>query len=155
MSVKSRLVSSVGSVAAVIVALGLAGCSEELDPELMPVTRVKGSVTEDRRPLSHGWIEFMPVGGTVGNLRSAVIRSDGSFDADGVAVGQNLIRVVNAGISPGFGIFATYLSPIRRLIPGSPLEPMRIELVDEAIRFRDTQTRRARVVESSPAGESP
>jgi hypothetical protein len=154
MSVKSRLVSLVGSVAAVIVALGLAGCSEELNPEPMPVTRVKGSVAEDRRPLSHGWIEFMPVDGTIGNLRSAVIRSDGSFEADGVAVGQNLIRVANAGVSPGFGRFATYQSPIRRLIPASPLEPLRIELVDEAIRFRINQTPHARV-ESLPAGESP
>jgi hypothetical protein len=149
MSVKSRLVSAVGSVTMVWVALGILGCSEELGPELMPVTRVNGSVTEGGRPLSHGWVEFFPVDGTVGNLRSARIRTDGSFEADGVAVGQNLIRLVNAGIRPNFGIFSTFQSPIRRRIPAQPGEPVRIDLVDEAIRFQSTFSPQA---SSGPSG---
>jgi len=119
----------------------------------MPVTRVKGSVTEGGRPLSHGWIEFFPLDGTVGNLRSARIRTDGSFEADGVAVGQNLIRLVNTGIRTDFAIFSTFQSPIRRLIPAQPGEPVRIELVDEAIRFQSSRLRQASS-ESSGAGES-
>jgi len=153
MSVKSRLVSAVGSVTIVWMALGIPGCSQELGPEPMPVTRVKGSVTEGGRPLSHGWIEFFPLDGTVGNLRSARIRTDGSFEADGVAVGQNLIRLVNTGIRTDFAIFSTFQSPIRRLIPAQPGEPVRIELVDEAIRFQSSRLRQASS-ESSGAGES-
>jgi hypothetical protein len=143
MSVKSRLVFVVGSVTIVCVPLGISGCSEELGPEPMPVTRVNGSVTEAGRPLSHGWIEFFPLDGTVGNLRSARIRTDGSFEADGVAVGQNLIRLVDAGIRKDFAIFSKFQSPIRRLIPAQPGEPVRIELVDEAIRFQSTLSRQA------------
>jgi hypothetical protein len=153
MNVRSRLVSAVGSVTIVWVALGIPGCSEELGPEPMPGTRVKGSVTEGGRPLSHGWVEFFPVDGTVGNLRSARIRTDGAFESDGVAVGQNLIRLVNAGIRPNFGIFSTYHSPIRRFIPAQPGEPVRIELVDEAIRFQSTLSPQASSG-SSAAGES-
>jgi hypothetical protein len=143
MSIISRRVSAVGSIAIVSVALGISGCSEELGPESMPVTRVNGSVTEGGRPLSRGWVEFFPVDGTVGNLRSAQIRSDGSFETDGVAIGQNLIRLVNAGIRKDFGIFGTFHSPIRRIVPAQPGEPLRIELVDEAIRFQSSLPRQA------------
>jgi hypothetical protein len=153
MSVKSRLVSAVGSITMVCVVLGIPGCSEELGPEPMPVTRVKGSVTEGGRPLSRGWVEFFPVDGTVGNLRSARIRADGVFEADGVAVGRNLIRLVNTGLRPNFGIFSTFQSPIRRLIPAQPAEPVRIELVDEAIRFQSTLSPQASSG-SSGVGES-
>src|SRR5947209_4945853 len=68
------------------------GCSEELGPVPMPVARVHGVVTEGHRPVAGGWIEFMPVDGTVGNLRSARLEPDGSFAADRVAVGVNAIR---------------------------------------------------------------
>jgi hypothetical protein len=153
MSVKSRLVSAVGSVTIACVALGIPGCSQELGPERMPVTRVKGSVTDGGRPLAHGWIEFIPVDGTVGNLRSARIGADGSFEADGVAVGQNLIRLVNTDIRMDFAIFSRFQSPIRRLIPAHPGEPVRIELVDEAIRFQSSRLRQASS-KSSGAGES-
>ncbi len=76
-----------------------AGCSEELGPERMPVTRIKGVVREGSRPVSGGWIEFIPVDGTVGNLCSARLGPDGSFDADKVPVGVNLIRLVNAPLT--------------------------------------------------------
>src|SRR5207253_905083 len=83
--------------ALLILSLGLlvTGCSEELGPVPMRVSRVRGVVREGSRPVSGGWIEFFPVDGTIGNLRSARLRADGSFDADGVAVGVNLIRLVN------------------------------------------------------------
>src|SRR5438132_13339166 len=80
------------------VGLGLlsAGCAEELGPVPLRVARVQGVVRERGRPVSGGWIEFVPVDGTVGNLRSARLHQDGSFEADRVAVGTNLIRLVNA-----------------------------------------------------------
>jgi hypothetical protein len=152
MSIKSRRVSAVGSIAIICVALGISGCSEELGPESMLVTRVKGSVTEGGRPLSRGWVEFFPVDGTVGNLRSAQIRTDGTFEANGVAVGQNLIRLVHAGIRKDFDIFSKFQSPIRRLVPAQRGEPLRIELVDEAIRFQSSLPRQASTG-SAGAGE--
>ena len=73
---------------------------------------------EGSRPVSGGWIEFFPVEGTVGNLRSARVRADGSFEADGVAVGENLIRLVNAPVelSGATQLFGSFQSPIRRVI---------------------------------------
>jgi hypothetical protein len=136
--------------------LVLAGCGEELGPVPKQVARVRGVVREDRRPLSGGWIEFYPVDGTVGNLRSARIRSDGSFEADRVAVGANLIRFVNARIeSQGAAqLFGGYSSPIRRVITDRSESPLDVDLVEEAIRYKKTQTRQKRA-EPSGAGAPP
>ena len=127
------------------------GCSEELGPIPIRMAVVKGVVREGTRPVSRGWIEFYPVNGTVGNLRSARLNADGSFEATGVAVGENLIRLENApkdslGASP---LFRAYGSPIRRVIQNQPAAPLDIDLVEEAIRFQRTQAREAR---SEPSG---
>jgi hypothetical protein len=127
-----------------------AGCSEELGPVPMPVTRVRGVVRQGREPLWKGWIEFVPVDGTIGNIRSARLRKDGSFDADKVAVGKNLIRLIDAPIQPRLPaqLFSTFLSPIRRDILPEPGQSLDIDLVDEAIRFSSA---RARTVSSDSA----
>ena len=59
-----------------ILGLGLllTGCGEELGPVPMKVVQVRGVVREGARRLSGGWVEFFPVNGTVGNLRSARLR---------------------------------------------------------------------------------
>jgi hypothetical protein len=122
----------------------------------MPVTRVQGIVTEGRRPISGGWIEFMPVDGTVGNLRSARIRSDGKFDADGVAIGQNAIRLINAPLETPADkqLFGSNISPIRRKIDADPSAPLKIDLVEESSRFRVQRSREtARMM--PPTGEGP
>jgi hypothetical protein len=120
------------------------------------VVHVRGTVREGTRPLSDGWIEFFPVNGTVGNLRSARLRADGSFEADGVAVGENLIRFVNAQIeSPrGAQLFASYSSPIRRVISDRPAPPVEVDLVEEAIRYRGMQGRQTKG-DASGSGEPP
>jgi hypothetical protein len=118
-----------------------AGCSEELGPERMSTTRISGVVREGSRPVAGGWIEFIPVEGTVGNLCSAKLGADGSFDADKVAIGVNLIRLVNAPLStPGAtNLFGAYQSPIRRAIAARPTEPLSIDVVDELIRFQSSR----------------
>jgi hypothetical protein len=128
----------------------LTACSEELHPVHFRSTVVKGVVREGTRPVSRGWIEFFPVDGTVGNLRSARLNGDGSFEATGVAVGENLIRFEYAAIeTPGAAqLFRSYGSPIRRVITDQPSAPLDIDLVDEAIRFRRTRGGEAR---SDPA----
>jgi len=136
-------------------ALGLSGCAEELGPERMPVTRVNGKVTNGGRPVRGGWIEFFPIDGTVGNLRSARLHEDGSFEADRVAVGLNVIRLVNTSIQPpqAASIFGHYnTTPIRRTIAERPAGPLAIELVDEAKRLQNSPRQRARP-ESQPPGE--
>jgi hypothetical protein len=124
------------------------GCSEELGPFLPPVTQVKGRVTEGGRPITGGWVEFFPLDGCVGNLRSARLRPDGSFEADKVAVGFNLIRLVNTNISsvPARMIvphaFNQYTSPIRRTIPSQLAAPLLIDVFDEAVQFSNSRPRR-------------
>ena len=55
------------------------GCGKVLGPERMPVASVSGVVREGRRPVGGGWIEFIPVDGTIGNQRSARLHADGSY----------------------------------------------------------------------------
>ncbi|MFI5458954.1 MAG: hypothetical protein ACHRXM_26295 [Isosphaerales bacterium] len=135
-------------------ALAMCGCAEVLGPERMPVSRVKGRVTEGGRPVHGGWIEFFPVDGTVGNLRSARLHPDGSFEADRVAVGLNVIRLVNTSIeAPGVArIFGEYTSPIRRAIPEQPGDSLTIDVVDEAIRYQDSRLQRASPESQRPGG---
>jgi hypothetical protein len=124
-----------------------AGCSEELGPRPLVVTRVTGIVREGNRPVSGGWIEFLPVDGTVGNLCSARLGKDGSFTAAHVAVGRNLVRLVDAPIAaPGAAtLFQRYdTTPIRRVIPERPDEPLFIDLLDELTRYGDSVVRKSR-----------
>ena len=74
------------------------GCRDVLGPEKMRVVSVDGLVTQGKKKVTRGWIEFVPVDGTVGRMRSARVLEDGTFHATKVAVGINLIRLVNADI---------------------------------------------------------
>jgi hypothetical protein len=138
MTDRPSLLTRRGPFVLILVSLASAGCTEELGPERLPVARVKGVVREGSRPVAGGWIEFIPVDDTVGNLRSAKLAADGSFDADDVAIGVNLIRLVNAPLrTPGAKqIVGAYQSPIRREIPAQPSEPLSIDVVDELIRYQ-------------------
>ena len=96
------LLTRLGPLSLIWVSLAAGGCTEELGPENLPVARVSGVVREGDRPVGGGWIEFIPVDETVGNLCSAKLGVDGSFNAKSVAVGVNLIRLVNAPLkTPG------------------------------------------------------
>ncbi len=121
------------------------GCSEELGPERFPTTRLTGVVMEGSKPVGGGWIEFIPGQGTVGNLRSARIAKDGSFQVDRVPVGENVIRLVNAPITipGGAALFSRFNTPIRRKIPPQPDGPVTIDLLQEAMRYQATRPRPA------------
>jgi hypothetical protein len=157
-----------------------AGCSEELGPVSMPVARVSGLVRAGDQPLLGGWIEFIPTDGTVGNLRSARIRPDGTFDANRVAIGTNAIRLVDAPIDsiaylPLFAsvrwatlargnggqvgpksparLFIPFASPIRRVIAADASAPLDVDVVAEAIKFQAEQSRvRASVPSANAEG---
>jgi hypothetical protein len=114
------------------------GCGAVIGPESMPVASVKGVVTEGQRPVGGGWIEFIPVGGTVGKLRSARLAANGTFDAMGVAVGVNLVRVVHASIeSPAIArVVSDFASPIRRVVSREGGQFLTIDLLEETVRFQ-------------------
>jgi hypothetical protein len=120
------------------------GCGEELGPELMPTARVAGRVHVGGRPVRGGWVEFLPVEGTVGRLRSAALRPDGRFADDRVAVGTNAIRLVDPSADvamPGGRLFQQrYL--IRRVLPPQGTAALDIDLQDEVIRVFALQGRR-------------
>lgn len=132
----------------------LAGCREELGPEHFPTTRVSGAVEEGGRPVGGGWIEFVPMEVTLGRIRSAKIQTDGSFQTDGVPIGKCLIRLVNAPIQfrGGRKLFGNYsTSPVRRVIPEQPGKPLKIDLLEEAVRFQAMRSRAAESRWQQPA----
>jgi hypothetical protein len=119
---------------AAVLGVLVAGCSEELGPVPRVTTRVKGVVRLGTTPIQGGFIEFAPLDGTVGNLRSAPIRPDGTFDADGIAVGKNLVGLA---ATPGLNRvqrrhFETLRSPIRRTIPAGAESSVTIDLLQES-----------------------
>jgi hypothetical protein len=141
------------AVFVVIAGLLASGCSRVFGPVPRPVAQVRGELHEGGRPISGGWIEFMPSGGTIGNLRSARINADGTFDADHVAVGENAIRVVNAHVdaTPYLNIVGQTVSPIRRVIRSDDHATLSIDLRDEALRFHEKRRRQAATVAGAAA----
>lgn len=125
----------------------LSGCAEELGPTEKPAARVAGRVHVGGAPIGGGWIEFFPVDGTVGDLRSAPLGKDGGFTATGIAVGTNLIRIVHPPPPPEspyidgqvYRLFQQPHSPIRREIRG-PSARVDVDLREES---RKEATRRA------------
>ena len=122
----------------ILLALALAGCREELGPERLPTASVAGIVTAGPRPVAGGWVEFLPVEGTVGNARLARIAADGTFRADRVPVGRVLLRFerIDLGANPlaprvDLGRLRSHDSPTRRTIPDGPI---RVDLFEETIR---------------------
>jgi hypothetical protein len=62
---------------------------EEVGPEEPArTTRVAGRVSFRRRPVGSGWLQFIPIDGTVGKLRSASLRHDGTFRVESVPIGK-------------------------------------------------------------------
>lgn len=55
----------------------------------------------------------MPVDGTVGHLRSAPLRGDGSFQATGLGTGIHVVRIVAPRDTTVPALFQQFTSPIR------------------------------------------
>ncbi len=110
----------------------VSGCAEELGSTKKPAAHVAGRVHVGGLPVGGGWIEFYPVDGTVGDLRSAPLGKDGTFEATKVAVGSNLIRIVHPPPSSRVpDPFRQTYSPIRRQIRG-PSDRIEVDLLEEA-----------------------
>jgi hypothetical protein len=103
----------------------------------MPVAAVDGKVSQRGKPLTRGWIEFIPVDGTVGRMRSARLHSDGTFHATRVPVGNNVIRLVNVDVD-SFRIkrtFGAFTSPIRRIIAENVNPSLDIDVIEEYLNY--------------------
>ncbi|MHC5537970.1 hypothetical protein ACYOEI_07030 [Singulisphaera rosea] len=122
------------------------GCAEELGPPSLKTTRLEGLVTVGGQPVGGGWVEFTPIEGTVGKLRSARIGSDGKFVVDRVAVGRNSVGVVDAPIDPKFtGMFHPFSTPIHLTIADGSRVPLSVDLLEEAVRFDVEKKQRERM----------
>jgi hypothetical protein len=124
-------------LALVLLAL-VSGCTEELGPVPITSTRVTGVILEGQRPVHGGFIDFLPVDGAVGNLRSAPIGADGTFTVDGVAIGSNGIGLVALKASlplRSLIVFDTLRTPIRRTIAPGPSSVLTIDLYEELVRY--------------------
>lgn len=121
------------------------GCGSALGPERFRTVKVSGRIVEGREPVKGGWIEFIPVDGTLGNQRSARIQADGKFEADKVAVGENALRLVNSPVHlpGGAQLFGAFTTPVRRVISENQAAPLEIDLIEEAVRYQALQPRPA------------
>lgn len=127
-----------------LVLAGLSGCGEELGPETIPTTEVSGIVLMSGEPLGQGWIEFQPIDGALGDIRSARIQPDGTFHADRAPIGRVAIRLINVPIEPPFAAqLFSRASPIRRTIPERPDGPIRIDAFEELLRHQGSRGRSA------------
>jgi hypothetical protein len=120
------------------------GCHDILGPEQMPVATVDGKVSQRGAPITRGWIEFVPVDGTVGRMRSAPLRGDGTFHAIKVPVGRNLIRLVNVDYDPKVlgpvahelrRVFGAFTSPIRRTIALDRNPRLDVDIAEEYVKL--------------------
>ena len=117
-----------------------AGCAEEWGPDWVPSAEVSGRVHRSGHPLTRGWLEFLPVDGTIGRLQSAPINPDGTFLANGVAPGSVAIRVVGADL-PGaeYSLFSQ-IYVIRREVRDAQANQLNIDLEQERRRVASGQS---------------
>jgi hypothetical protein len=128
-------------IAAAAAALGAFGCRDELGPERFPTATVSGVVLKSGEPIPGGWVEFLPTDGTAGHLRTARIEPDGTFRADGVAVGPNVVHLVDApGLPPGGAAVLSNTAAIRREVAAGSNAPMRIDAIEELLRYQKTMS---------------
>jgi hypothetical protein len=125
------------TLAAVGIAFAAApGCRDELGPERFPTTSASGVILNSGEPVTGGWIEFMPADGSLGNTRSARIQPDGTFHADRVSIGLNVIRLIDLpGVPPRPANDLAFVPFIRRTIPKEPGGPIRIDVTEELLRY--------------------
>jgi hypothetical protein len=122
--------------AALCLTVFVSGCKEELAPEHFVTTRVQGTVSFGRKPVTKGWIEFWPNDGGVGVMRSAPIQSDGSFDATRVPVGRNTVGLEGTDLPRTIAKeFVVLRANVQRVIPAGPKSELKIDLLEELARL--------------------
>ena len=114
------------------------GCGKVLGPESFKTTRVTGTIHAGTKTYDNGWIEFVPIEGTVGVMRSGRIHPGGTFEVDRVALGTNSVGIFGANFSREYNsVFNTLSTPIRRKITDSSTTPLDIDLMVERARYQN------------------
>jgi hypothetical protein len=119
----------------------------------METTRVVGKITNAGRPVTSGWVEFLPVDGTIGNLRTAPIATDGGFTIDRAPVGRVAVGLtaipgdlIRTALGPyHLRAFRFNSTPIRRSIPPGAESQVEIELSLEAYKGLEQQIELSRL----------
>lgn len=112
----------------------VAGCGEELGATPIAHVAVEGRVTDGSKPVAGGWIEFLPVDGTTGHLRSAPLGADGSFRVTGLGSGPHVVRLVRPSSPRVEAMFQQFASPIRVAVAAGA--ELGIDLARERLRAR-------------------
>jgi hypothetical protein len=117
------------------------GCRDAVGPERFHTAPATGQVLLAGRPIPGGFLEFAPVEGTVGLLRSTEIGPDGRFAVDRLPVGTVGIRLVGSRLPPTgnprtdrFVLDLRQRYAITRTIPPTGAR-LTIDLAEEAARF--------------------
>ncbi|MEW4567118.1 hypothetical protein AB1L88_04555 [Tautonia sp. JC769] len=107
--------------------------------EWIPGAEVSGRIHRSGDPLTRGWLEFLPVDGAIGRLRSVPIRPDGTFLADGVAPGSVAIRVIGADLPASDESIFGQIYVIRRVVLDAQANKFDIDLDQERRRLSSGQ----------------
>jgi hypothetical protein len=102
----------------------VSGCFEAWHGPAREEMVVEGVVRMGEVPIQGGWVEFNPMDGAVGRVRSAPIGPDGRFRATGMARGYHAVRIVYPPAFPPVNrLFQSFRTPIRLNLDGkAPLE---------------------------------
>lgn len=119
-----------------ILCLGMAaGCSEERPDPAFGLVAVQGRIQRNGQPLSTGWVEFVPVDGGQGVMKSGPIATDGHYKASGLGPGLHGVRVIVPRDKSLFP-FDQFFSPIRRTLSAEPVQTFEIDLSAESAKPR-------------------
>lgn len=118
-------------VMVLFLAASLSGCSEERPDPAFPYVAVHGQISRDGKPVSSGWIEYVPVDGGQGTFRSGPITQDGSYRITGLGPGLHGVRVI-VPRDKSFFPFDQFFSPIRRTLGTEASQEFDLNLSEES-----------------------
>lgn len=118
-------------VMALFLAASLAGCSEEQPDPAFPHVSVHGKISRGGKPLTSGWVEFVPVDGGQGTFRSGAITPDGSYRITDLGPGLHGVRII-VPRDKSFFPFDQFFSPIRRTLSSEASQQFDLDLSAES-----------------------
>ena len=113
----------------------LTGCAEERPDPAFALVEVQGRIQRNGQPISTGWVEFVPVDGGQGVMKSGPVSANGQYKATGLGPGLHGVRVIVPRDKSLFP-FDQFFSPIRRTITTEPVQTFDIDLSAESSKPR-------------------